>query len=180
MAVNKIITAENPLLRRKSKKVTRFGDSLRKLVNDLYDTLEDAEGLGLAAPQIGILERVFIVILPAEYDDKGKVISPQERYTLINPEFIRMRGEAEMIEGCLSIPGYRGKVKRAVEVTIKGQDIHGKPVRHRAEGMLAHALQHEYDHLEGILYLDRLESPENLWTIQSEDAQEPETQEQLV
>ncbi|MCE5259962.1 MAG: peptide deformylase [Chloroflexi bacterium] len=176
MAVSKIITAENPLLRHKSKKVTRFGDSLHRLINDLYDTLENAEGLGLAAPQIGILERVFVIILPTEYDDKGKVIAPQERYTLINPQFIRMRGEAEMIEGCLSVPGYQGKVKRAVEVTIKGQDLHGKPVRYRAEGLLAHVLQHEYDHLDGMLYLDRLESPDNLWAVQPQEAEEAETQ----
>ena len=175
MAVIKIVTAENPLLRRKSHKVTRFGNSLRKLIDDLYDTLIDAQGLGLAAPQIGVLERIFVIIMPAEYDDDGNLITPEKRYTLINPEFIRMRGEAEMIEGCLSIPGYRGKVKRATEVTIKGQDIHGKPVRYRAEGVLAQALQHEYDHLEGILYLDRLEKPENLWLIRDEE-QEPAAQ----
>ncbi|MHB9032686.1 MAG: peptide deformylase [Anaerolineae bacterium] len=179
MAVRKIVTAENPLLRRKSKKITHFGDSLHKLVNDLFDTLEDAEGLGLAAPQIGVLERVFVIILPAEYDENNKLVSPAERYTLVNPEFIRIRGEAEMIEGCLSVPGYRGRVKRAVEVTIKAQDIHGKPIRHRADGLFAHVLQHEFDHLEGTLYLDRLESPDNLWTIQQEEAQEAEKQQAI-
>lgn len=180
MAVRKIVTAENPLLRRKSKKVTHFGDALHRLVNDLYDTLEAVEGLGLAAPQIGVLERVFVIILPAEYDDNNRLISPSQRYTLVNPEFIRMRGEAEMVEGCLSVPGYRGRVKRAVEVTIKGYDIHGKPVRYRADGIFAHVLQHEFDHLEGQLYLDRLESPENLWTIQQEEAAEAEKQQQAI
>lgn len=165
MATRAILTAENHLLRQKSKKVTRFGDALRQLVADLYDTLHAANGLGLAAAQIGVLQRVFIVELPAEYDEKGKETAPLERYTLINPEFIRMRGEEEMEEGCLSVPGYRGKVKRATEVTIKGHDLHGKEIRFRADGLLAQAFQHEYDHLEGILYLDRLESPDNLWPI---------------
>lgn len=165
MAIQPILTAENKLLRQKSKKVTRFGDSLRQLVDDMYDTLHSANGLGLAAPQIGVLQRVFIVEMPAEYDEKGKEITPAERYTLVNPEFIRMRGEAEMEEGCLSVPGYRGRVKRAVEVTIKAQDLHGKPIRYRADDLLAHAFQHEFDHLEGVLYLDRIESPDNLWSI---------------
>jgi peptide deformylase len=165
MATRSILTAENPLLRKKSKKVSRFGDVLRELVDDLYDTLHAANGLGLAAAQIGVLQRVFIVELPAEYDEKGKETAPLERYTLINPEFIRMRGEEEMEEGCLSVPGYRGKVKRATEVTIKGYDLRGKEVRFRAEDLLAHAFQHEYDHLEGILYLDRLENPDKIWPI---------------
>ena len=165
MATRTIITAENPLLRKKSKKVTRFGDALRELVDDLYDTLHAANGLGLAAPQLGVLQRVFIVELAAEYDEKGKETAPLERYTLINPEFIRMRGEEEMEEGCLSVPGYRGKGKRATEVTIKGYDLRGKEIRFRADDLLAHAFQHEYDHLEGVLYLDRLESPDKIWPI---------------
>ncbi|MHB1354612.1 MAG: peptide deformylase [Anaerolineae bacterium] len=172
MATREILTAENPLLRQKSKKVNRFGDALRQLVSDLFDTLHAANGLGLAAPQIGVLQRVFIVELAAEYDEKGIETTPLERYTLINPEFIRMRGEEEMEEGCLSVPGYRGKVKRATEVTIKGYDLHGKEIRIRADDLLAHAFQHEYDHLEGILYLDRLESPDKLWPIKRANAVE--------
>ncbi|NLV74546.1 MAG: peptide deformylase [Chloroflexi bacterium] len=174
MAIRLILTAENPLLRHKSKKVTRFGDALRLLVDDMYATLVEAEGLGLAAPQIGVLQRVFVIIMPAEYDDEGRLVTPEERYTLVNPEFIRMRGEAEMIEGCLSVPGFRGKVKRSTEVTIKAQDIHGKPIRYRADGLFAHALQHEYDHLDGVLYLDRLERPENVWSIQNEPDEDSE------
>jgi len=170
MATRAILTAENHLLRQKSKKVTRFGDALRQLVDDLYDTLHAANGLGLAAAQIGVLQRVFIVELAAEHDEKGKETAPLERYTLINPEFIRMRGEEEMEEGCLSMPGYRGKVKRATEVTIKGYDLRGKEIRFRADDLLAHAFQHEYDHLEGILYVDRLERLENIWPISRPNA----------
>ena len=166
MAVRPILTAENPLLRRKAKKVTQFGQGLRALVRDLFDTLHAARGLGLAAPHIGVLERVFIVELPAEYDEQGKQIAPAQSYVLVNPEIVRAQGEEEMEEGCLSVPGYRGLVKRATSVTIKGQNLQGKPVRYRAEGLLAQAFQHERDHLDGILYLDRLESPSKLWRIQ--------------
>jgi peptide deformylase len=180
MATRVILTAENALLRQKSKKVNRYGDTLRQLVVDLYDTLHAANGLGLAAVQIGVLQRVFIVELPAESDEKGKETAPLERYTLINPEFIRMRGEEEMEEGCLSVPGYRGKVKRATEVTIKGHDLHGKEIRFRADGLLAHAFQHEYDHLEGILYLDRLESPDHLWPVKRANGAEPAPEIELI
>jgi peptide deformylase len=165
MAIKQIITAENPLLRQKAKKVTRFGDSLKALVEDMFDTLHEANGLGLAAPQIGVSQRVFIVELPPEYDDEDNEVAPQETYVLVNPEIVKTRGEEEMEEGCLSIPGYRGMVKRALSVTIKGQDLDGRPVRYRADELLAQAFQHENDHLEGVLYIDRLESPDKLWRV---------------
>jgi len=166
MTVRRILTAEDPLLRTKSKRVTRFGDSLRRLVEDLFETMHSALGLGLAAPQIGVLQRVFVVELPPEYDEEGTEITPGQRYVLVNPEIVKTRGEEEMEEGCLSVPGYRGLVKRATEVTIKGQDLDGKDVRYRAQGLLAQAFQHELDHLNGVLYLDRLESPDKLWRIE--------------
>jgi peptide deformylase len=165
MAVRTVLTAENPLLRRKSKKVNRFGDSLKALVQDMLDTLHAAHGVGLAAVQIGVLERVLVIEIPAEYDEEGNMVEPMESYALVNPEIVKMRGEEEMEEGCLSVPGYRGLVKRAVDVTIKGQDLRGKPVRYRGDDLLAQAFQHELDHLNGMLYLDRLESPDNLWVI---------------
>lgn len=165
MAVKPILTAENPLLRQKSKKVTRFGDGLAGLVQDMFDTMRAAHGLGLAAPQIGTLLRVFVVEMPAEYDEEGREIEPSKSYVLVNPEIVKAFGEEEMEEGCLSVPGYRGLVKRATSVTIKGQDASGHSVRYRAEGLLAQAFQHELDHLDGILYLDRLESPNKLWRI---------------
>ncbi len=176
MAVKPIVTAENPLLRKKSKKVTRFGDNLRQLVNDMFDTLHAAHGAGLAAPQIGVLERVFIVEIPPEEDEEGREIAPAKRYVLVNPEIVRMEGEEEMEEGCLSVPGYRGLVKRATSVTIKGYNTNGKPVRYRGEDLLGQAFQHENDHLDGILYLDRLTSPDKLWRIKvgQEEAEEAE------
>ena len=169
MAARPIVTAENPLLRRKSKKVTRFGDGLCDLVNDMFDTMHAAHGLGLAAPQIGVLQRVFVVEMPPELDEDGREISPAGRYVLVNPEIVHMRGEDEMEEGCLSVPGFRGLVKRASSVTIRGKRLDGKPIRHRANDLLAQAFQHELDHLNGILYLDRLEGPDKLWRIEAED-----------
>ena len=174
MAARPILTAENPLLRRKSKKVKRFGDGLSGLVRDMRQTLDDAGGLGLAAPQIGVLQRVFIVDMPAEIDEEGNEVSPSTLYVLVNPEIVKMRGEEVLEEGCLSVPGYRGRVKRALDVTIKGQDISGRPVRHRASDLLAQAFQHELDHLDGLLYLDRLESPDDLWRLEISDELEAE------
>jgi len=172
MAVRMIVTAENPLLRQKSKKVSRFGDSLKALVQDMFDTLHEARGVGLAAVQIGVPERVVIIEIPAEYDDDGKLVEPAESYVLVNPEIVKMRGEEEMEEGCLSVPGYRGLVKRAVDVTIKGQDLRGKPVRYRGDGLLAQAFQHETDHVNGVLFLDLLESPDKLWSVRVGEEEE--------
>jgi peptide deformylase len=166
MAIRAIVTSENPLLREKSKKVSRYGADLQRLVDDMFDTLYAAHGLGLAAPQIGVLQRVFIVEMPEEVDDDGKVVAPGEQYVLVNPEIIRSRGAEEMDEGCLSVPGYRGTVMRATEVLIKGYDESGKSVRYKADGLLAQAFQHELDHLDGILYLDRLASPDKLYRVE--------------
>lgn len=181
MAVKPIVTAEDPRLRTKSKKVTHFGDSLKALVEDMFDSMYAANGLGLAAPQIGVMQRVFVIEMPAEYDEDDREVEPARRYVLVNPEIVRMRGEEEMDEGCLSVPGYRGLVKRATQVTIKGQDLRGKPVRYRGEDLLAQAFQHELDHLDGILYLDRLESPNKLFPISAtEDAEREEAESQAA
>ena len=167
MAPRAIVTAENPLLRQKSKKVTHFGDALHTLVEDMFDTMRAAHGVGLAAPQIGVLQRVFVIELPAEYDKEGNEEYPAEQYVLVNPEIVKMRGEEEMEEGCLSVPGYRGMVQRATDVTIKGQDLRGRPVRYRGQDLLAQAFQHELDHLNGTLYLDRIESADKLWALEA-------------
>jgi len=170
--IRSILTAENPLLRKKSKKVKRFGDNLRDLVADMFESMHAANGLGLAAPQIGVLQRVFIVEMPAEVGEDEKVVAPAETFVLVNPEIVRARGEEEMEEACLSVPGYRGMVRRATEVTIKGQNANGRHVRYRANDLLAQAFQHELDHLDGVLYLDRLESADKLWRIELEQEEE--------
>jgi len=162
MALRKIITSENPILRQKAKKVHRFDPSLQKLVDDMFETMHDANGVGLAAPQIGMSIRIFV----AEYEDR--------RVAVFNPEIVKAEGEALGTEGCLSIPGYAGdNIRRAVKVVVKGQDVRGKSIRLNAEGWFARILQHEIDHLNGILFIDRLDRPEDLRELPpAEDLQE--------
>ncbi len=163
MPIRKIVTAENPVLRQKAKKVHRFDASLQKLVDDMFETMHAARGAGLAAPQIDISIRLFV----AEYEER--------RVALLNPEIIKAEGEATGPEGCLSIPGYYGdNIRRAESITVKAQDVHGKTVRIRAEGWFARIMQHEIDHLDGILFLDRLDSPDDLHESIEEEEEELE------
>ncbi|HEX3642063.1 MAG TPA: peptide deformylase [Ktedonobacteraceae bacterium] len=165
MALRKIITSENPILRQKAKKVHRFDPSLQKLVDDMFETMHDANGVGLAAPQIAMSIRVFV----AEYEDR--------KVALFNPEIVKAEGEALGTEGCLSIPGYAGdNIRRALKVVVKGQDVRGKSIRINAEGWFARILQHEIDHLNGVLFIDRLDRPEDLRELPpAEDLQEENT-----
>jgi peptide deformylase len=153
MAVLQILTLPDPLLREKAKRVTRIDKSVRKLIDDMIDTLRaDPNRAGLAAPQVGVLLRVAVIELPE-----------QELITLINPEIIKKEGERIVQEGCLSIPGYFGEIKRAVTVKVKAKDREGKEFRLKAEGLLAQALEQEIEHLDGILYIDHLENQEKLF-----------------
>ncbi|HEY8475447.1 MAG TPA: peptide deformylase [Chloroflexota bacterium] len=158
MAVRPILLADNPILRQKSKKVKRIDASIQQLIDDLIDTMRAAPGVGLAAPQIGVLQRVIVV----EVDEKLTV--------LINPELVSASGEWEPEEGCLSLPGYYANVKRAWAVTVRGKDRKGKDVKIKAEGLFAQALQHEIDHLNGILFIDRLESLDQLRRVEPAEA----------
>ncbi|MBC7261245.1 MAG: peptide deformylase [Chloroflexi bacterium] len=166
MAKRDILVAGEPVLRQKAKKVTSFGPFLEGLVTDMLDTMRAANGLGLAAPQIGVPLRVIVIEMPAEEDEEGNEIQPGQLYVYCNPEIVKAYGEEEDEEGCLSVPGYVGMVKRAAVVTVKGQDLKGRPIRTKAEGLLARAFQHEIDHLDGKLFLDRVESPEKLRRIE--------------
>jgi len=154
MAVLKIRTLPDPVLRRKAKKVTKIDGSIQKLIDDMIDTMHAAPGVGLAAPQIGVSLRVAVIELPGE-----------ELITLINPAIIKKQGERIVAEACLSVPGYQGEIKRAVTVKVKAQDRQGKEIRLKGEELLAHALEHELDHLNGILYIDHIESPDKLWKL---------------
>lgn len=152
MTVRPIVVLGNAVLRNKARKVTRFDDSIRRLVADMIETMRDAPGVGLAAPQIGV--PLQVAVIEAEKD---------EVIVLVNPEILKLEGECVPDEGCLSVPGYWAKVKRAERVTIKAKDAHGKDVRiNAAEGLLGQALQHEIDHLHGMLYVDRLDSLDDL------------------
>jgi peptide deformylase len=171
VAVREVIFADNPILRKKSKKVKNFGEALQVLIDDMVQTMHAANGLGLAAPQIGVLERVIVIQLPEDEEDpqSGKL------FALCNPQIVRAVGEEEGEEGCLCLPGYAGEVKRATSVTVKAQDRRGKKVRIKAEGFLARVFQHETDHLDGILYIDRVDSPDKIRRIVLPEEVEVET-----
>ncbi len=160
MAILPIRTVPDPILRQKAKRVKEIDKSLRKLVSNMQETLRTVGGVGLAANQIGIALRIIVINLP------------QNEYSvLINPEVIRRSGERIVNEGCLSIPGYVGEIKRSELVKIKGTDKTGKEIRIKAEGLLAEVLEHEIDHLNGILYVDHLESQEKLRKVEPSDNQ---------
>ncbi|MGA8849011.1 MAG: peptide deformylase [Dehalococcoidia bacterium] len=158
MAVLQIRTLPDPVLRQKAKRVPKIDGSILKLIDEMIDTMRAASGAGLAAPQIGVSLRIAVIELPEE-----------EVITLINPQVIKRTGERILEEGCLSVPGYRGEIKRSVTVKVKAQDRQGKEFRLKGEELLAQALEHEIDHLNGILYIDHLESPEKLFKIIKEE-----------
>jgi peptide deformylase len=158
VAVRKICRLPGDLvLRQKAKRVPAVDDSVRRLIDDMVETMQQRDGVGLAAPQIGVSLRVVVVQLPDE-----------EPFALVNPEVVRRRGEREVVEGCLSVPGYAGDIKRSVSVTVKGWDRWGKPVRIKATGLKAQALEHELDHLNGVLFVDHVASPESLHRVSAE------------
>jgi len=150
MAIRPILTAEAPVLRERTKKVSNFDASLHRLLDDMLETMRDAPGVGLAANQIGVPLQVAIT----EIDDKVT--------ELVNPQVVKGSGEQLDWEGCLSIPGYVAEVARHEKVTVKARDRHGREFRVRGTELFARALQHEIDHLNGILYIDHLEPGEEL------------------
>jgi peptide deformylase len=162
MAVRPIVVVGNPVLRRPAVKVKRMDPALQELIDDMIDTMRAAPGVGLAAPQVGVPLRLAVI----EVDG---VLT-----TLFNPEIVKLEGEYEPEEGCLSVPGYWGKVKRAERVVVKARDRGWKEVRVKGEGLFAQALQHEIDHLDGKLYIDRLENPGSLQRVEPRRPHEPE------
>ena len=162
MALLELRIVPDPMLRRKTKRVRIIDASIRRLVDDMVETMHYEGGVGLAANQVGVLHRVAVIQRPED----------EEPLVLINPEIVRREGQREVEEGCLSIPGYRAMLFRSVTVRVKAQDRHGKPFRIKAQELLAQALEHELDHLNGILYIDHLESHEKLYKFPKEP-QEP-------
>jgi peptide deformylase len=159
MAVLPIRTLPDPVLRQKAKKVRTIDGSVKRLIADMQETLHADPGrVGLAAPQVGVSLRVVVIGLPDEED-----------IIFINPEIVRRKGERLVSEGCLSVPGYVGQISRAESVTAKGLNLSGKETRIKAEGLLAQALEHEIDHLNGRLYIDHLKSLDELRKIGAED-----------
>jgi len=147
-----ILVYPDPFLSRKAVTVAAVDDRIRALIRDMFETMYSAEGVGLAAPQVGVGKRV-VVLDVSPVDD---AISP---VAVVNPEIVSRNGSVTGVEGCLSIPGVQGEVCRAETVEVRGLDEQGNPLRIRAAGILSRALQHEIDHLDGILFIDRLSSP---------------------
>jgi len=159
MAVLTIRTSPDPILRQKTKKVRKIDGSVKKLVADMRETLHADPGrVGLSANQVGVSLRVTVIGIPE-----------QEDIILINPEIIRRKGQRLVNEGCLSIPGYIGELYRAETVTVKGLGLDGKEIRIKADGLLAQALEHETDHLDGKLYIDHMDGTDTLRKIEPED-----------
>jgi len=163
MAVLPIRTLPDPILRQKAKKVSNIDGSIPKLVKNMIETMRSASGVGLAAPQVGVPLRIVVIGIP-----------DQEPFALINPQIVRKSGERIIEEGCLSIPGYIGQVTRAVSVTAKGLDPKGKEVRMKGTDLLAQALEHEINHLNGILYIDQLTSQDTFRKIEPKKPVEEE------
>ncbi len=159
MTVLQIRSVPDSVLKQKAKKVHIIDRSTGKLIRDMQETMHAEPGrVGLAAPQVGVPLRVIVIEMPEEED-----------VILINPKIVRRRGERVIDEGCLSVPGYFGQITRAESVTVKGRDQNGKEVRIKAEGLLAQALEHEIDHLNGTLYIDHPEVRETLRKIEPEE-----------
>ncbi len=153
-----IITAPDKRLQRKAKAVTKFGKQLKELVNAMFATMEEAKGIGLAAMQVGRLENVFVIHIPAtEKDDQTDATPEFGKYAMINTQIIAKEGEQAIEEGCLSLPNVNAEVKRYAKIKIAFQDVQGKRHIMVIEGLPAICVQHEMDHLKGILFIDHLD-----------------------
>ncbi len=163
MALLPIVTTPDPILRKKAVKLRKVDDGIRKLALDMFETMLEAPGLGLAAPQIGKSIRLITVHVPEDEEDGTEETS----LMLLNPEIVKSAGEQTGAEGCLSMPGIGGNVNRAWSITVKAIDMENRPVRIKAEGYLAVVLQHEIDHLDGVLFTDHIADKENdLWVVE--------------
>ncbi len=153
MALREIVTLPNPVLRRKARTVSKFNEALQVLIDDMVETMRQAPGVGLAAPQVGVSQRVIVVEYPENDQDEE---SPKKLYAMVNPEIVKPSQETIAgIEGCLSVPGLVGEVQRAVEITVKGLNRHGQPMRVKVKEWMARIFQHEIDHLNGVVFTDR-------------------------
>ncbi len=172
MTLLDIVILPDKILRQKMRPVTRFDDDLQEIIDDMIETMRAAPGVGLAAPQVGKNLRLTVIETLPDLDEEGREIeASRELYAIINPEITwRSRKMVEGIEGCLSIPGYVGEVERHEEIRVQALDRHGKPLKLKLSGWTARIFQHEIDHLNGVLYIDRLTDPEYFWTEAEFDA----------
>jgi len=163
MGLRTIVTMPDPVLRRKAHKVSAFDKDLQVLVDDMIETMREAPGVGLAAPQIAQSVRLIVV----EYGDEEDEDAPKKLYVMMNPEIVEASEEMVVgVEACLSVTGLVGDVERHQKIVVKGLNRYGKPAKVKAEGWLARIFQHEIDHLDGVLYTDRAT---RVWTPKEEE-----------
>ena len=184
MPVRQIVFSDDPLLRKKSRRVRRVSQDIQRLVDDMIETMHAANGIGLAAIQIGVPKRIIVMQLPpqdSEQDSNGEENADSgELYIVINPKLVRKSSDVEDgIEGCLSVPGWVGEVSRHSSVTVKGLDRQGESVRIKADGLLARVFQHEIDHCDGIIFTDLIEDPEKIWPVEEGEEEAAEAAQEV-
>lgn len=183
MSVRQIVFSNDPMLHEPSRRVRRIDERVKDLIDDMIMTMREANGIGLAGVQVGIAERVVVIEVPVAREEEEERQEPPETelYVLINPEVVQASDEVdEGIEGCLSIPGWVGEVERHHMVVVEAMDQQGRDVRLEAEGLLARVLQHEIDHCEGVLFIDRIEDPEKIWPVEEGMEEEAEAAQELT
>jgi len=164
MALREIHTIPDPVLRHKAHPVKQFDPELQALIDDMVETMRQAPGVGLAAPQVGVSQRVIVVEYSKDDEDEE---APKKLYVVVNPELkVTDASPVKGVEGCLSLPGLLGEVERSQALTVKGLNRHGSPVRIKAAGWLARIFQHEVDHLDGVVFTDRAS---RIWKPELED-----------
>lgn len=167
MTVLTITTSPDPILRKKARKIRTISTAIETVIEDMIETLRVAPGVGLAAPQVGVSQRLIVAEFSEPSEDPEAPPKPPKLYVILNPEIVRHSADTNLDnEGCLSIPGYMGEVERYDTATIKGMDRNGRDFRLKAKGWLARILQHEIDHLEGILFIDKATS---VWKLEEEN-----------
>ena len=187
MALRKIVTEGDPILRKRAREVEEVNDRIRGIFDDMVETMRDADGCGLAAPQVGLLKRLIVVEVPEptltdETADTEEDLEIEEReegeensmilLTLANPEIIQAQGTQSGAEGCLSVPGYTGTVERPRWIKLRALDYSNNQVEIEAEGFLAVAISHEMDHLEGVLFTDKATEVKDIYSEEAEGEEE--------
>ena len=180
MTVRQIVYSDDPQLREKSRRIRRVTHDLQQLIDDMVETMYAANGIGLAAIQIGVPERVVVVHLPEDPEDEDPLPGSGKLHVIVNPKLARKSRELEDgIEGCLSVPGWIGEVTRHRAVTVKGMDRQGRPLRIKVEGLLARVFQHEIDHCDGVVFTDLIDDPEKIWPVTEGEEEAAEAAQQV-
>lgn len=172
MTLRTIVTLPDPVLRRKARLVTKFDSNLQTLIDDMIETMREAPGVGLAAPQVNISERLIVIEYAEHEDDEDTEEKPAKKklYVMANPEIIKTSEETVPgVEGCLSVPGVVGEVERFSMIQVKGLNRHGKPMKVKVEGWLARIFQHEIDHVNGVVFPDRAT---RVWKPESDETED--------